>query len=156
MWTISLTLETKDPMEDQALLIKEESHLNISWWYFRCQWESSKSLKYLREISLHVSVERIELESDFSSINLKIKINMINTIISTKFQGGKKTCNLRQESYNSFVRSIKRIFFKHVSIQMYTTHSIIKKKLFKIMVQLSKKQKGQLVKFRVKLKSILT
>lgn len=100
-----------------------------------------KILEVFEGNKVNVSVERIELESDFSSINLKIKRNMINIIISTKFQGG-GTCNLRQESYNSFVRSIKRIFFKHLSIQMYTTHSTIKKNLFKIMVQLSKKQKG--------------
>lgn len=99
-----------------------------------------KILEVFEGNKVNVSVERIELESDFSSINLKIKRNMINIIISTKFWG--ETCNLRQESYNSFVRSIKRIFFKHLSIQMYTTHSTIKKNLFKIMVQLSKKQKG--------------
>ena len=106
---------------------------------FKCQGQSSKSFKFLREINLHVRVKRIELEPDFSSTNLKTKRNIRNIIISTKFHEGKAYI-LRQESYNSFVRSIKRIFFKHLSIQMYTTHSTIQKNLFKVMAQLSKKQ----------------
>ena len=47
-----------------------------------------KILEVFEGNKVNVSVERIELESDFSSINLKIKRNMINIIISTKFQGG--------------------------------------------------------------------
>ena len=46
-----------------------------------------KILELFEGNKVNVSVERIELESDFSSINLKIKRNMINIIISTKFQG---------------------------------------------------------------------
>ena len=46
-----------------------------------------KILEVFEGNKVNVSVERIELESDFSSINLKIKRNMINIIISTKFQG---------------------------------------------------------------------
>lgn len=47
-----------------------------------------KILEVFEGNKVNVSVERIELESDFSSINLKIKRNMINIIISTKFRGG--------------------------------------------------------------------
>ena len=47
-----------------------------------------KILEVFEGNKVNVSVERIELESDFSSINLKIKRKMINIIISTKFRGG--------------------------------------------------------------------